>query len=320
MVTYKKCYCPRINDYISAEEANHWFIGKDTLGNIIQKKLFSNNEFQCAEDCQLNLTCINIGVDFSNPENSNKIKPYFSNRTGGTHSDSCSRVKKLVAKLSKSHIQTKYYSIHDNLIKLDFSIEEGFLEEKKATKSTSSVTNKLVNSSSKTISSPTNKENLKNKTRLQHISSITRLIDLYEEYKINGLNGINFVNKYNVPINFDDVFYNLDSHTTIDDKKFIYWGLAKCFQKNSDQLVLMFTHRCTYDGITSFLSTILFKDQFIKNRKKTLYTKLEKLANNKQEFLLYYFGNFTQNKNTYINFDYVNNNIPQSITIKNSNY
>lgn len=82
----------------------------------------------------------------------------------------------------------------------------------------------------------------------------------------------------------------------------------------------MFTHRCTYDGITSFLSTILFKDQFIKNRKKTLYTKLEKLANNKQEFLLYYFGNFTQNKNTYINFDYVNNNIPQSITIKNSNY
>ncbi len=85
MVTYKKCYCPRINDYISAEEANHLFIGKDTLGNIIQKKLFSNNEFQCAEDCQLNLTCINIGVDFSNPENSNKIKPYFSNRTGGTH-------------------------------------------------------------------------------------------------------------------------------------------------------------------------------------------------------------------------------------------
>lgn len=315
MVTYKKCYCPRINDYISAEEANHLFIGKDTLGNTIQKKLFSNNEFQCSADCQLNLTCINIGVDFSNPKNFNKIKPYFSNRSGGTHSNSCSRVKELVAKLSKSHIQTKYYSIHDNLIKLDFSIEEGFLEEKKATRSTSSITNNLTNTSSKTISS-TNKENLKNKTRLQHISSINKLIDLYEEYKINGLTGINFVNKYNEPINFDNIFYNLDFGTIISNKKFIYLGLAKCFQKNSDQLVLMFKCKCTYNRVTSFPSTILFKDQFIKNRKKTLYTKLEKLANNKQEFLLYYFGNFTQNKNTYINFDYVNNNIPQSITIK----
>lgn len=320
MVTYNEVFSSRLNKYLTAQQANELFIGKSEFGKLIPKELLANNEFQCASNCELQLTCINIGIDFTDENNNkNRIAPYFSNRSKQqNHSNNCTRIIVRTEKRKHEKKQTDYYIQEGNTFIMSFEKGKGFPPNKEASQSFES-----ENSNAKNVSLKNNdkKTTLTSKKRVPHISSIKRMIDFFEEYQMNDQSLV-LLDKTRSPITFEDIFIPIDGQL-IDNTYSIYYGdaIVKWMKFNGQKVLRLSFNKPTLINAndSSYKPyTILFESEFIKYKKHTLYKELMKYANRLQEnknldpLSLYYVGTFEKTSSD-LRFDYSKNNIPKSL-------
>ncbi|WP_411372728.1 hypothetical protein [Enterococcus thailandicus] len=325
MVTYNEAYSTKLKETLTAQYANEHFTGKNWDGSIQSKLFDSNNEFQCADNCDLQLTCVNIHVDFSNSKNYNRKRlPYFSNRSGGKHSHSCSRIIRNRKKRSLEKTKTRYYTQEGN--KFIFTFTKGYGFPKQNFPSLTQEHNNSNNKSTYRTKQDPKMTNQHEKKQIPHVTSIKRMISLFEENEI-GDYSIQLFDNNHQSINFYDIFFPIDSNV-IDNIYTIFYGQAHAeflTLKNNQQVIkLQYSKSISIDNYHfSKPSVLLYEDDFIKNKRKSLYKTFEKYANrwveNKKDknsyFRLYYVGTFKE-KNTYINFDSLNINIPKSLFIR----
>lgn len=322
MVTYNEVFSSRLNKYLTAQKANEMFIGKSEFGKVIPKELLSNNEFHCASNCELQLTCINIGIDFTDETNhANRIAPYFSNRSKQqNHSNHCRRVIDRTEKRKHEKKQTAYYTQEGNTFIMSFEKGKGFPPNKEATQSFESNNSNVKNVS---LKNKDTKANLTSKKRVPHISSIKRMIDFFEEYQMNDPS-ISLLDKTHSPITFEDIFIPIGGQL-IDNIYSIYYGdaIVKWVNFNGQKVLrLSFIHSTVINANdTSYQPyTLLFESDFRNNKKITLYKELVKYANkaetysdlNNYKFMLYYVGTFEKNSRD-LRFDFNKNNMPKSL-------
>lgn len=325
MVTYDKAFSTNLQRSLTAQNANELFTGKKWDGSYENTLLLTNDEFQCSYNCDLKLTCVNIYVDFSESYNyQQKRHPYFSSKTGLSHSINCDRVLKQYEKRKAEKSQTQYYTQEGNKFILSFKKGIGFSPVKEGSKSSQNLNSKN-NSASKTKNTQ-DKTFLYENKRIPHISSINRMIELFEEYLSND-HSIELFNEKRRPISFNDVFTPINNEL-IDNAYTIYYGEAYIkwikLKNNKKALFLSFSKniKLTENGDELAPYVFLFESNFEKNKKKTLYTKLITYADkyeqapedNKPSFMLYYVGTFSSSKSG-VGFDYQKNNIPKSLFI-----
>lgn len=323
LVTYDEAYSAKVNANISAQYANEHFTGKGWDGQQETILFTRNNEFQCADNCDLVLTCANIHVDFSDSNNyENKRHSYFSNRTDGKHSKNCSRIIKARQKRDSEKSQTTYYTQEGN--KFIFSFKKGLGLPQQDTPSTSVHLNPQKTPSGNRTQQAKNKSQLPEERRIPHVSSITRMINLFEEYEA-GDHSIELLDSNYSPISFLDIFTPING-SPIDNLYTIYYGQAHAeiihMQDGKKVIKLKYSKKTSIPGIDHFdsPSVLLNENQFIDNRKKGLYKTFTNYADKwtadkksrDSYFRLYYVGTFEKNK-SYINFDSKTNNIPKSL-------
>lgn len=323
LVTYDEAFSAKENEYVPAKYANEHFTGKGWDGQQETKIFSHNDEFQCADNCNLVLTCVNIHVDFSDSNNyENRRHPYFRNKSEGKHSTNCSRVIKARQKRASVKSQTTYYTQDGN--KFIFSFKKGLGLPQRDTPSTSiNLSSQRVASGSRTQQS-TNKSQLPKERRIPHVTSIKRMIDLFEEFEA-GDPSIELLDSNYFPMSFYDLFSPINGRP-VDNLYTIYYGQAHTEMKTTpdgkEAIRLKFTNKTSIPEMNhyDYPSVLLYENEFVENRKKTLYKifkdyakKWEANKNSRDSyFRLYYVGTFEKNK-SYINFDSKENNIPKSL-------
>mgnify|MGYP000641789428 CR=1 FL=1 len=269
------------------------------------------------------LTCVNIHVDFSDSNNyKNKRHSYFCNKSEGKHSANCSRVIKARQKRASEKTQTTYYTQDGN--KFIFSFNKGLGLPQQDTPSTSVGLNSQRKPSGSRTQQSNNKAQLPEERRIPHVTSIRRMIDLFEEYEAGDFS-IKLLDNNYLPMSFYDLFTPING-SPIDNLYTIYYGQAhteiKTTPDGKEAIRLKFTKKTSIPSTNhyDYPSVLLYENEFVDNRKKTLYKTFKDYAKkwvaNKNSrdsyFRLYYVGTFENNK-SYINFDSKVNNIPKSL-------
>ncbi|MDT2822840.1 hypothetical protein P7H74_13885 [Enterococcus devriesei] len=323
MVTYDEAYSVKENKYVTAKCANEHYTSKGWDGQQETKLFTHNNEFQCADNCDLVLTCVNIHVDFSDSNNyKNKRQPYFCNKSEGKHSTNCNRVIKARQKRASEKSQTTYYTQDGN--KFIFSFKKGLGLPQRNSPSTSSILSSHRGTSGSRTQQSKNKTQLPEERQIPHVTSIKRMINLFEEFEA-GDPSIKLLDSNYFPMSFYDLFTPINGRP-IDNLYTIYYGQAHTEMKTTpdgkEAIRLKFTKKTSIPEINryDYPSVLLYENEFIDNRKKTLYKTFKDYAkkwsadkkSRDSYFRLYYVGTFEENK-SYINFDSKANNIPKSL-------
>lgn len=305
--TYESVFVSSNYPNVTAIEANQFY----------NKKIPEFNDdtiFYCSENCTAEISCANYRVDFSNPKNKDKVKPYLVNRKKQKHLPTCTIWQEISKKREGIQEQTAHYSQTGNEFVIEFLTGKGLIPNQ-STPSKSEPT--IIDSTGSQTSSTKSKKSTPSKKRTPHKSGLKEIVRLFEEYQ-EGNNFIQLFDKNHIPIKFNDIFEKIDrkkSTTIISNSPKIYYGQAKAYIKDENSIRITFTGKATLSNIENKnISFLLYRQTCEKNRRKNFYSELEKMAKRYKEdkldymsyFTLYYEGNFKIYDNKYINLNQEN--------------
>lgn len=340
MSTYDKAFCPRLKEkdptsdgYVSANKANEIF-NEDRAKPYSERRIVNKREeFQCSENCELILTCINLSVDFSQKTNQNKISPYFANRIRNQkHNEKCLTRVDFINEHKKNKQKDSCYYFENQKIIFDFSVQNGLMSNINPTvkENGNSSISKLTNITKGINSDGKYKSNIKNKKkRTHHTNQLNTIIDLWEKYRSLQLDQ-KLYDKDGNEIQFN-YFFSKVSGQQLDSEVHVYHDQAFCYRyydlkkkEYTENLIIKFSSpTANLNGNNDRPSVLIFKNDFVSGRRKTFYKELEKYAqrweNDKKSpqsyFELYYLGRFINN-GSHINFDIKENNFEHCLEIR----
>lgn len=305
--TYENVFVSSNYPDVTAIEANQFY----------NKKIPEFNDktiFYCSENCSAEISCANYKVDFSDPQNKNKVTPYLVNRKKQEHLLSCPRWLEIAKKREGVKEQTAHYTQTGNEFVIEFLTGKGLIPNQ-STPSKSEST--IIDTTGSKTSSTKPKKSTPSKKRTPHKSGLKEIVRLFEEYQ-EGNNFIQLFDKNHNPIKFNDIFEKIDRKkptTVVSNLPKIYYGQAKAEIKDENSLRITFTGKATLSNIENKnISFLLYRQTCEKNRKKTFYNELEKMAKLYKEdhknyfsyLTLYYEGDFKIYDNKYINLNQEN--------------
>lgn len=328
MTHYETAYVNSDIPEITARQANLWCIDPNNFC------ISPSTKFFCSENCTLELTCAHLNTDFFLPQNQRKMSPYFVNRKKGIHSPNCSREAKRTKEASNIHLQTEYYEQIGNTFILEFEKGKGFIPKALSPTTVSRSENSLFQDGTRTVTKKSQNE-LAPQERHRRISDFKNLIEYFERYQ-EGATNITLLDKKKNLIHFSDVFecipygyHNKKKETQLSNEHKIYYGQAKCTHPEDlkgTALQLTFSGKSVIgQSNPTHIRFLLYKNDCEKNRKKTMYELLEKIANAHADnpkdkhnyFTLYFMGNFFIKQNGYIDIEFAKfYPFPQHISIK----
>lgn len=343
MTTYDKAYCQDLVDkdpedykdgYISAKEANQIFIAdKNKLPE--DRRITENTSFKCGKTCPVNLTCINLKIDFSQDPRPNKISPYFANRKGNhNHSATYPRKIKFIEEHRKNKKKDQIYYFEDNKIIFDFSSSEGLSINLNPTrKAGPDKINNHETSGNRSVNRYNNDGTTSKtkSTRTHHTNRLKEIVELWQNYKEFGLTH-ELYDKNDHQLDFDYFFKKVQGQK-LDHDCHIYYGQAFCqhYGKNGS-LILRYSNSAAYlEKICDRPSVIINEKRFADARCKGVFKDLKKYADRWEKdktssqsyFELYYLGKFevkakvtSKGKEDYISFDYKKPDFPKYIFIE----
>lgn len=305
--TYENVFVNSDYPNVTAIEANQFY--NNNVPGFDDKTIF-----YCSEHCSAEISCANYQVDFSDTKNKNRVTPYFVNRKKQVHSLSCSRWLEISKKRKGVKEQTAHYTQTGNEFVIEFLTGKGLIPNQ-STPSKSDAT--IIDSTGSKTSSTKPKKSTPSKNRTPHKSGLKEIVRLFEEYQ-EGNNLIQLFDKNHNPIKFNDIFEKIDRKkptTVVSNLPKIYYGQAKAEIKDENSLRITFTGKATLSNIENKnISFLLYRQTCEKNRKKSFYNELEKMAKLYKEkrknylsyFTLYYEGNFKIYDNKFINLNQEN--------------
>lgn len=300
--TYENVFVNSDYPNVTAIEANKFY--NNNVPGFDDKTIF-----YCSEYCSAEISCANYKVDFSDPKNKNKVTPYLVNRKKQKHLLSCPRWLEIAKKREGVKEQTAHYIQTGNEFVIEFLTGRGLIPNQ-STPSKSEST--IIDVTGSKTSSTKSKKSTSSKKRTPHKSGLKEIVRLFEEYQ-EGNNFIQLFDKNHNPIKFNDVFEKIDwkkPATLISNLPKIYYGQAKAEINSENSLRITFTGKATLSNIENRnISFLLYRQTCEKNRKKSFYNELEKMAKLYEEdrenylsyFTLYYEGNFKIYDNKFIN-------------------
>lgn len=313
MVTYTDAYSIELGRSITAQEANELYTGKKWDGSLVKKILHSNKALQCSENCPFPLTCANIHVDFSDPENFEKhVQPHFKNKIPATHSKDCLRIQKTKAAQEKRKMQFQTYLQDTDTLKINMDRFEGLIHsvEENSQQINSTKDEEIGNSKTRTIRST--KSDTQTVNRIRKMNSLQNLVEYYELVTSNSITPKKLIGRNNQLLKLEDIFIDLTQNRKIDSLDRIYLGQAhaefQVLRDGTHAVRIAFSKKINFKGIWSIPSVLVFESDFESNKK--LYKELLIYAENwnpgqrktkDNYFRLYFWGKFCLN-GMYINF------------------
>lgn len=340
MPKYEKAFCRRLmkkdpdnypDGMVTAADANKIYL-KDINKADGDRRICENTIFYCAKECPVELSCINLFVDFDN--HPDKIRPYYANRKHNQdHSPDCPRKLQFIAEHKKDSTRNQIYYFENDKIIFDFSKVTGLIANLNPTQ-------KIATSSNNNPDIPTrivdnynrNNENTNHtyQKRAHHTNQLREIVELWDNYKEYNLNQKVYDADGN-QIDFN-LFFKKVQEAQLDKAVHIYYGQAYCryFNNDSSQSLIL-----NYSGPAAWLNGVNAKPQVIINpttfenaRCKTLFDNLKRYADRWEKdhtssqsyFELYYLGNFEikilKSKKKIISFNYSESQFPKCLLIQ----
>lgn len=327
MVTYSDAYSIELGRNLTAQEANELYTGKKWDGSLVQKELHSNKTFQCSENCPFPLTCANIHVDFTNPENFKKrVQPHFKNKIPATHSKDCLRIQKAKAAQEKRKKQFQTYFQDTDTLKINMDRFEGLIHSVEENSQQIKTTKDEESSNTKTRTIRSTKSDTQTVNRIRKMNSLPNLVEYYELVTSNSMTPKKLIGRDNQLLKLEDIFVDLAKNRKIDSLPRIYLGQAhaelQVLRDGTHAVKIAFSKKINFKGVWSNPSVLVFESDFESNKKlyKELLIYAENWSSNQRKtkdnyFQLYFWGKFFVN-GLYINFEKNKQTFSKSIYIK----
>ncbi len=289
--TYSEVFVNTAYPAVKAFEANSYYQQKNP--NFTDSTIFL-----CSDNCAAQITCANYKVDFNDPKNKDKNKPYFVNRKKMQHSPNCNYWAKVATKRIGTKSQTKFYTQSGNDFIIEFIPREGLVPQIN-TPQAAVPSSKSGGTSTRKSSG---KRNLVSQKNTPHRGELGHIVDLFEEFQA-GNTYINIFDKNRNPISFSDLFEEIPRGkvTQLSNLPKIYYGQAFAeYLKSTDDSVNIDAIKIIFSGKASLpnsdptnISFIVYRSSCTKAKKKLWFENMEKLIRKRKTDVRDPLGYFT---------------------------
>lgn len=249
--------------------------------------LHDYNKFQCSEDCDYPLICVNFkkkSVEWGKP-------PYFkAAKKGLPH-----HCKTPTITITSSDSEQGEHTITHDLskIQLNITLDSGFVESDKEKNQSTSI------APSTGFSKTSKKVGTTNRTEHTNSNTLISIISLYLSSEWDhSISNIQLQD--GTYISFNQLFQNIDNDYQLQRTPKIYYGQARVIE-NPTYFVLKYRYYAYLNNVKSKPSVIVHKSLLEKN--KTLLNRLIRLSKSNDLFTLYFYGQMKIERDLYIQFD-----------------
>lgn len=323
---------------VTAADANKIYL-KDIDKAYSDRRICENTIFYCAKECSVELSCINLVVDFDN--HPDKIRPYYANRKHNQfHSPNCPRKIQFIAEHQKDSTKNQIYYFENDKIIFDFSKVTGLIANRKPTQKIAVSSNNNPDIPTRIVDNYHNRNNENSnhnyQKRAHHTNQLREIVELWDNYKEYNLNQeIDDADGNKIDFN---LFFKKVQEAQLDNAIHIYYGQAYCryfnidssqSSQSSQSLILNYSGPAAWlNGVNAKPQVILNPDTFKNARCKTLFDNLKRYADRWEKdhtssqsyFELYYLGNFEikilKSKKKIISFNYSEPQFPKCLLIQ----